>query len=71
MENIVQQAIKALEIDVPVLNWTVQNNKVTLLLYGGQVRTWEKEDQNIETQTAKKHEEGVKKRLKREGREEH
>ena len=49
MENIVQQAIKALEIDVPVLNWTVQNNKVTLLLYGGQVRTWEIQDRRIDT----------------------
>jgi hypothetical protein len=44
MDNILQIAIKELKIDVPVLNWTIQNGKVTLLLYGGVVRVWEMSD---------------------------
>jgi hypothetical protein len=41
MQNELTQAIQALKIDVPVLNWTIQNGKITLLLYGGVVRVWE------------------------------
>ncbi len=44
MQDELAQAIKALKIDVPVLNWTIQNGKVTLLLYGGVVKVWEMSD---------------------------
>ena len=46
MNDLLQQAIRALKVDVPVLNWYVRQRKegqspeVTLLLYGGQVKTW-------------------------------
>jgi hypothetical protein len=41
MNDLLKQAIEELKIDVPVLSWTVQGGKMTLLLYGGQVRIWE------------------------------
>ena len=44
MNDDLTNAIRALKIDVPVLNWTIQNGRVTLLLYGGQVRIWEMDD---------------------------
>jgi hypothetical protein len=46
MNDLLQQAMKALKVDVPVLDWYVRQRKdgqpplVTLLLYGGQVKTW-------------------------------
>ena len=44
MQDDLTNAIRALKIDVPVLNWTIQNGRVTLLLYGGQVRIWEMDE---------------------------
>jgi predicted phage tail protein len=56
MQDLLTQAIQALNIDVPVLNWTIQNGKVTLLLYGGQVRVWKinEKDEAIKGENKKK-----------------
>ena len=38
MEEIVKQAIAALQIDVPVMYWQVEGNRIRLFLYGGEVK---------------------------------
>jgi hypothetical protein len=43
MQPIVQQAIKALKINVPVMRYEIKGRKVTLWLYGhSKPRTWTK-----------------------------
>ncbi len=37
MSNIISEAIKALKIDRPILNWRMVGTGVELFLYGGQV----------------------------------
>jgi len=35
-----RQAVKALKVDVPVLDWSVKDGVVTLKLLGGDIKTW-------------------------------